>query len=238
MITVVGVDIVLDDQYALYEQMWKSHPLCLLLNMFSYTLLLVSIFLFLIATYMRMIACVYPFKLGNMSASPVIWAIIIFLCLSLGVSYIPHSSVVGSHIDEPQLTLGFGLILPIRMYGQYTWSLLGYVIPVAIMLCVSSAFQLACIHALTKPSAMLNQSSKTLPHRRSKSVIRCIATLILSLCCHVPLLLLHVASIVGVEHSPYISLAATLVTLLVNAVVNAILYVAITPDFIVYIVVY
>ncbi len=74
MITLVCVDIAFHDQYALYEQIWKRHSLCMLLNMFSYTLFLVSMFVFLISTYMRMIACVYPFKLGSVSAFRPIWA--------------------------------------------------------------------------------------------------------------------------------------------------------------------
>ncbi len=233
MITLACVDMVLHDQYALYEQMWKRNPLCMLLNMFSYALLLVSIFVFLVATYLRMIACVYPFKLGSMSTSRPMWTIMIFLCVCFSVSYIPYSGIIGGHIDEPHMTLGLALILPTRMHGQYTWSLLGYVIPVAVMLCVSSAFQLACIRALTRRPKTLNQCSKRLPHRR-RSVMRCIATLFLPLCCQMPFLLLHVATILGVEHSPYIALPATVVTLLVNTVVNSVLYVVVTPDFIAY----
>ncbi len=160
--------------------------------------------------------------------------ILIFLCVSFSVSYIPYSGIIGSHVDEPYMTLGFGLILPIRMHGQYAWSLLGYLIPVAIILCVSSVFQLACIRALTRRSKTLIQSSKALSHRR-RPAIRCIATLILHLCCQLPLLLLHVAGIFGVEYSPYITLAATVVTLVVYSVMNAILFVAITPDFIAFV---
>ncbi len=234
MITLACVDIVLHDQYALYEQKWRRHPLCMLLNMFSYILMLVSIFVFLLVTYLRMIACVYSFKLGSISASRPIWAIIIFLLFSFGVCYIPYSGIGGAHIDEPQMALGFGLILPIRMHDQYWWSLLGYVTPVAVMLCVSSTFQVACIRVLSRRSKTLNQCSKALSSRR-RSVVMCIATLILPLCCQLPLLLLHVASIFGVEYSPYITLAATVATLNVYSVASAILYVIITPEFIAYI---
>ncbi len=141
---------------------------------------------------------------------------------------------MGSHIDEPQLVLGFGLILPIRVHSQYTWSLLSYVIPVVIMLCVSSAFQLVCIRALISRSESLNQSSKVLPDRR-RSVARCIATLALTLCCQLPLLLLHVASIFGIVFSPHVSMAATVLTLHVYSLASGVLYVGITPAFISYI---
>ncbi len=107
MVTLVCVETVLYNEYALYEQMWKRNPLCMLLNMFSYTIWLVSIFVFLLASYMRMLACVYPFKLGSVSASRPIWAIIAFFLVSFGVSYIPYSGIIGSHIDEPQMALGF-----------------------------------------------------------------------------------------------------------------------------------
>lgn len=217
--------------------MWKRHPLCILLNMFSYSLFLMSTFVFLVTTYMRMIACVYPLKLSSMSASWPIWAIIIFLFISFGVSYIPYSSLIGSYIDEPQMTLGFGLILPVMMHGQYAWSLLGYVTPVFIMLCVSSAFQLAYIHTLIQRQEVLSQCSKTLPHyaHRQGSVVRCVITLILPLCCQMPLLFLHVASMFGAEFSPHVTLAATILTLLVYSVGNSVLYVIITPHFISYI---
>ncbi len=235
MITLACVDVVFYDQYALYEQMWKRHPLCMLSNMFSYTLFLMSIFVFLLTNYVRMVACVYPFKLANVSASQPIWSIMIFLIICLGISYIPHSGIIGSHVDEPQLTLGFGLILPTIMYGHYVWSLLGFVTPVFIMMCVSSAFQVACIRALSRRSESLNQHSKTLPQRRS-SVLRCIAILMLPLCCQMPLLLLHVASMLGTEFSAQVTLSTTVLTLLFYSIVNAILYVVITPDFISYII--
>ncbi len=234
MMALVCADIVLHDQYSLYEQIWKRHPLCMLLNMFSYVLMLVSIFVVLLIAYMRMIACVYPFKLGSISAFGPICTMIIFLCVSSGVSYIPFSGIMGSIINEPQLVLGFGLILPIRMHGQHAWSLLSYVIPVIIMVCVSSAFQLACIRALSRRSETLNQSSNVLPHRQ-RSVARCIATLVLTLCCQLPLLLLHIAGIFGVVFSPHVTVGASVLTLYVYSVVSAILYVGITPDFISYI---
>ncbi len=234
MITLACVDIVLHDQYALYEQIWKRHPLSMMLNMFSYTSFLVSIFVFLFHTYMRMIACVYPFKLSSMSAVQPIVAIIIFSVVCLGVSYIPYSGVIGSHIDEPQMTLGFGLILPIITHGHYAWLLISYTIPVSVMLSLSSVFQLACIHALTRRSVTLGQCSKGSLYRR-RSVLRCVATLILPLCCQMPLLLLHVACMFGVEFPPHLTLAATVSTLNVYSAVNAILYVIITPDFIAYI---
>ena len=231
MITLACVDIVLHDQYALYEQKWKRHPLCMLLNMFSYTLYIVSVFVSLLIAYMRMIACVYPFKLGSTSTSKPLWAILLFLFVSFGVSYIPYSGLIGSHIGEPQMTLGFALILPINMYGHYFWSLLGYVTPVVVMLSVSSGFQLACIHTLTRRPEELNQSSDTLPSRQ-KSVARCVTTLILPLCCHMPLLLLHVVGIFGIDFSPHITLAMAVLTLSVYSLGGAILYLVITPHFI------
>ncbi len=235
MMALVCADIVLHDQHSLYEQIWKSHPLCILLNMFSYALMLVSIFVVLLIAYMRMIACVYPFKLSSISALGPICTIIIFLCVSFSVSYITYSGIMGSHTNShPQLVLGFGLILPIRMHGQSMWSLLSYVIPVVIMLCVSSAFQLACIRALISRSESLNQSSRVLLDRR-RSVARCIATLVLTLCCQLPLLLLHVASIFGIVFLPHVSMAVTVLTLYVYSVASCVLYVGITPDFISYI---
>ncbi len=190
---------------------------------------------------MRRIACVYPFKLADVSTSKPIWAIIIFLFICLGVSYIPHSGIIGSHVDELQMALGFGLILPIMMHGHYAWSLLGYVTPVFIMLCVSSVFQVACIRTLTRRSETLNQHSKTLPQRQ-RSVWRCIAILMLPwlpLCCQMPLLLLHIAnkkkvSMFGIEFSSQVALSTTVLTVLVYSIVCATLYVVITPEFISY----
>ena len=120
------------------------------------------------------------------------------------------------------------------MHGHYAWSLLGYVIPVVVMVCMSSAFQLACIRALSRRSETLNQCSKTLSHRQ-RSVLRCAATLVLPLCCQTPLLLLHVASIFGIEFSPHVTFGSTVTTLQFSSVVNAILSVVITPAFISYV---
>ncbi len=125
----------------------------MLLNMFSYTSFLMSVFVSLLATYLRMIACVYPFKLSKISLPQPILAILIFLCVSFGISYIPYSGIIFSHIDEPQLTLGLGLILPIMKHGHYTWSLLGYVSPCgryALYVLCTPAYVHTCAYSAIK----------------------------------------------------------------------------------------
>ncbi len=234
LITLACAHIILHDQYALYEQIWKSHPLCMLLNMFSYTSFLMSVFVSLLVTYLRMIACVYPFKLSKISLPQPILSILIFLCVSFGISYMPYSGIIFSHIDEPQLTLGLGLIPPIMKHGHYTWSLLGYVVPVAVMLFMFSVLQLACIRALTRQSKMLNRCSMTPPHRR-RPLLRCVAMLILPLFCQMPLLLLHLASMFGAVLSTRVAFTVTVLVLNVHSVIRAVEHVGITPDFISYI---
>ena len=143
------VDIVLRDYYALHEEMWQRHALCILLNMLSYTFLLMPVFVSLLISCVRMIACVFPFHLAIVSVSkPIICATGIFLCTFLTVSYLPHSRTGILGTDESHVALGFGLILPTTVHGQYMRSLLCYVFPLVTMLLISSAFNIACIQTV------------------------------------------------------------------------------------------
>ena len=225
------VDIVFHDYYSLYEEVWKKHPLCLMLNISLYTLLLVSVFLTLLVSYMRMIACVYPFSLVMITASQLICAIIICLCISLSVSYLPHSGLVGSSVDKSHMTLGLSIVLPIIDHDQLLWSLMCYVLPLSVMIITSSAFQIACIRALLQKAGQLKEFSTNIPQRRG-SVARCAAALVLPVCLQMPLLFLHVAAMTGTVIPPQISVAATMFTLHGYGIINAILYIVITPDFI------
>ncbi len=226
------VDIVFHDYYALCEEMWKRHAFCIFLNMLPYTFLLMSVFVYLLISCVRMIACVFPFRLGIVSVSkPIICATVIFLCTSLTVSYLPHRRMGILGTNESYVALGFGLILPTTIHGQNVRSLLCNVLPLVTMLLLSSAFNIACIHTIFQKTRELNESPNLLSRRRG-SVIRCIAALVLPLCCQLPFILLHVFAVSGIQFSSAMSVAATLFTLYGYSIINAVLYVAITPDFI------
>ena len=231
VITLVGVSLVFQDYYALYEEKWKRHPLCILLNMLSYTLALVTMFLHLLISCIRMIACAFPFHISDVSLTKIMWVTVIFSSIVFGVSYWPYSDMIRLHINENHLALGFGLVMPVAIHGPTLWSLLGYVLPLTTMLFVSSAFQITCIHALLKKPQQLNASLSSLSHRRV-SAGRCILNLVLPLCCHTPLLIGHAAASSDMEIPPYVSVVLTIYTLHVCSITNAILYVAITPAFI------
>ncbi len=225
------VDIMFHGYYALHEEMWKRHVLCIVLNMLLYTLVLVSIFVSLLISYMRMIACVFPFHLATVSVSKPICSIVIFLCISLSVSYLPHTNIGIWDTNYSHVALGFGLILPIVIHGQSMWTLVGVVFPLGSMLLMSSAFQIACIHALLQKAQQLKETQNILLHRRG-SVVRCIATLALPLCIQLPLMFLHVVAALDIEFSPVVSMMATLLMLYGYSIISTVLYVVITPDFI------
>ncbi len=226
-----GIDFVFHDYYALYEEKWKSHPLCILLNMLSYTLVLVTVFLYLLISFIRMIACAFPFHISNISLTKIVWATVIFVSVTFSAGYLPYSGIDRLHINEKHLALGFGLVIPVAIHGQPLWSLLGYVLPLITILFMSCAFQIICIHALLKRPQELKESLTSLQKRRV-SAVRCVVTMVLPLCCHIPLLILHIATALVMEIPPYVSVALTLFTLHVYSVVNTILYVVITPAFI------
>ncbi len=224
------VGFVFHDYYALYEEMWKKHALCVLLNMCSYTSLMMSLFVYLIMSYTRMIACVYPLHLARLSLTEIISPIVMFLLITLCISYLPYSSIGSWSFTEYQMALGFGLVLPSAIHDQSLWSLLGFVFPLATILLVSSAFQISCIHALCKKAVPLKGSSNISSNRRG-SIVRCIAALSLPLCCQLPLLFLHVAAASHIKIPPDVSVAVTMFTIHGYSVINVILYVVITPAF-------
>ncbi len=231
VITLVCVDFAFHGYYALHEEKWKRHPLCILLNMLLYTLVLVTMFLSLLSSYARMMACAFPFHLLSVKLAKMIWAAVIFLSVTLCVSYLPHSGIDGSHVNEPHHALGFSLVLPVIKRGQPMWSVFGYVFPMTTMLMVSCAFQITSIRVLLKKPRQLETPSMSLSNRR-RSAARCIVILILPLCCHIPLLVLHIAAASGVELRPYLSVVVMLSTLTLYSILDAILYVVITPVFI------
>ncbi len=230
-ISIACVDMVFYDYYALHEGMWKRHPLCIILNMLPYTSLLVSIFVSLLISFMRMIACVFPFHLATVSVSKPICATVIFVCISLSISYLPHTNIGIWDTNYPHVALGFGLILPIVMHGQSMWTWLGVVFPLGSMLILSSAFQIACIHALLQKARQLKESPNIVLRRRG-SIVRCISTLALPLCCHLPLLFLHIVAALDIEFSPDMSMIVTLYTLYSYSIINTVLYIIIAPDYI------
>ncbi len=126
------------------------------------------------------------------------------------------------------MTLGFGLVLPGIMHDHSLWSLLGYIFPFTTMLFVSSAFQIACIRTLCKKQVRLKASS--LSHRRG-SIVRCVAALVLPLCCQLPLVFLHVDDASHIEFPPSVSVAV-IITLHGFSLSNVALYVVATPEFI------
>ncbi len=225
------VGFVFHDYYALYEEMWKRHALCVLLNMFSYTSLMMSLFICLLMSYTRMIACVFPFHLARVSLTKVIWSIVIFLSITLSLSYLPYSNIGSSNLKDSQMALGFGLVLPIVTHDLSLWSLLGFAFPLTSVLFVSSAFQIACIRALCKKQVELKRSSNRSSARR-RSVVRCIAALIFPICCQLPLLFVHVVVALHVEFPPSVSVVVTMFTLYGYSLINVTLYVATTPAFI------
>ena len=178
-----------------------------------------------------MIACAFPFQISNISRTKIIWATVIFVSFTFGASYLPYSGIDKLYTKEPHLALGFGLVIPVAIHGQPLWSLLGYVLPLITMLFVSCAFQITCIRALLKKPQELKESSTSLQYRRV-SAVRCIITMVLPLCCHIQLLILHFANASGMEIPPRLSVVLTMLTLHVYSIINAILYVFITPAFI------
>ncbi len=233
LITISCVDIVFHGYYALYAELWRRHSLCVLLNMFSYLLVMLSMFVSLLTARMRMIACVYPFKLSTLPISRLFWAIGIFLCVLLAISYIPYSGIGQRHLDDPHMTLGFGLLLPAVQQGQLLWTLLYFVFPSAVILGVSAAFQTACVYTLVKKQKNMKRCLQTSADRRG-AIARCIAAMALPTCCQMPLMCLHIASVSDVAFSPHVAVAATVLTLLSYPIVNAVLFVAITPAFVSY----
>ena len=197
MITLAFVDVVFQGSYALYEEMWRRHPLCVLLNMISYTCLLGSGFIFLLNAYMRMVAIVYPFKLASVSVSRPMWAIACFLTSSLIVSYFPFSDIPSLRINELDMALGFGLVLPVVRHGyQMT------------MLCLSSTFQIACMCVLIKNSQQRKDLQTSTPGQGP--VAHCFVALVLHICCHMPLVCLHIVNASGIDFQPHIAVAAIL----------------------------
>ncbi len=232
VIILSGVDFVFNDYYALYEEKWKRHPLCILLNMLSYTSVLVTIFLALLISFGRMMACVFPLNLHSVSLTKLIMATVIHLSITTGVSYLPYSGIGNSHIREPHTAFGFGLVTPVVRHGHSLWPLLGYVFPFTTMLFVSCAFQIACIRTLLKKPRELEESSmRYSPHRR-RSAVRCIVALVLPFGCHVPLLVLHAVVAADMQLPPYVSVGMPMFTLIFYSIINATLYVVITPAFI------
>ena len=234
LITLALVDAVFHGYYALYEEMWRRHPFCILLNMLSFTCLMGSEFVFLLNAYIRKIAIVYPFKLANVSVSRPIWAAACFVCLSFIVSYFPFLGIKGLPNNELPIALGFGLLLPVGRQGLFSSTLWACVSPMVIMLCLSSAFQIACICVLAKNSRKWEQNLQTSMQGRGP-VARCVVTLVLHVCCQMPLVCLHIASLSGIDFSAHFAVASTVLTLLLCPIVNATLFIVITPHFLRYV---
>ncbi len=224
------VDVLLKDNYGLYDDLWRRFGLCIVLNTTSYASLLVSTFVSLTISIMRMQAIIFPFNVHKISTIRCLIVVLALTTITLILGYLPYSGVTDSVSNKSDSGLCLGIILPMSHNENLKWKVAAFVCPIALMLCIKASSQIASAYSIAHSRNKMKAVPASLPSRRP-AVIRCLVSCLATLCSHMPLLLAHVATAAGVQMSVPISEAITILTLVVDPVIHVSLYIFASPSF-------
>ncbi len=229
-LTLAVVDFLLRDYYGFNDDMWRGFGLCILLNATAYASMLASAFASLLTTVMRMVAIITPLNIYNISTTKFFIMMTVWTTVTLLLGYLPYSGAADSFSSKSESGLCFGLILPTPQNANRAWRLGAFVCPIALMLCISFGCQFSTAYAIARSRNYIKTQIASLLNRRP-AVIRCLLPGIASLCSHIPLLTVHIATGAGVRISIPILEAVTIFTLAVHPVFNVFLYIFASPSF-------
>ncbi len=221
-LAVASVDQVSSGYYSFFNQIWRNHPLCTVLNVLSYATFEVSQFICLLISCTRLIATLFPFQAESISRLGIIMSIIAWLGVVLVIGYFGHYIIR----PENEAGLALGVVLPATSGVKSWWSSVVFIAPTVCIMLLASACQIITIHSLNKTNPKVYSHTMSSYKRRASRFS--LVTLFATLLQHVPLLVAHLAR----ERLPTFGLfLVTIVTLLLIPLGNVTMYVFISTDF-------
>ncbi len=189
---------IFSGKYSFYHEIWRQHPVCVMINALSYTSFTMELFTSCLLAGTRMVAIRFPFKANNMSATPICVACLSLLLLSVAVSALSSlSSAVEPKIVEGKI-LGLFLLLPLTTNTEHwVWSFATVFLPTGIMIIVLIASNITALHSLQMSLSMIEANALQSRPKRTQTIKIVAVTLICKVRVYFPVLTVHLIALCG-----------------------------------------
>ncbi len=226
---ILSIDSLSSNYYSFFDETWRQHTVCSLLNILSYAFFQTTPFLCLLISFVRVIGTVYPFKAQDISMWAILVSILIWFLVSMCLGYSSIAWIFPEYHNSPESALGLGLLLPsLRREERYVpFHMLLFIIPNATILIFFCCLQGLLLRGLNETSVISDASRL----RQKKAIRTSVIALLLFILEYCPLLLVHIFTLFLVSIETNVKVAVTIWTLFFIPVGNVLLYVLFTSDF-------
>ncbi len=227
--TILSIDHLSVNYYSFFDEKWRQHTVCSLLNILSYAFFQTAPFVCLLISCVRVIGTVYPFKAQDISMCSLLVSILIWFLASMSLGYSGIAWIFPEYHKSPESALGLGFLLPsLRREERYVpFHMLLFIIPNATILLFFCCLQAMVIRGLNETTVISEASQQ----RQRKAIRTSVITLLLFILQHCPLLLVHVLTMFLISIKADLKVIVTIWTLFFIPVGNVILYVLFSNDF-------
>ena len=231
----LSVDHLYAGYYSLYEETWRRHTVCSLLNISSYAFFQTTQFLCSMISCTRTIAAKYPFKAQDISTLGVLSAVVVWFAVSMFLSYSGLAWLFSDHKKSPERALGLGLLLPNpgAASGPVPWHGLIFIIPnasVLLFICFSQGMMLHGLKGKSETTAVGAVSAISQVHRK-KAIRTSFVAFLLAVLQYSPFLITHLLAVFKISINLNAGLIVIMWTLFVIPAGNVILHVFLSNDF-------
>ncbi len=227
--TILSIDHFSANYYSFFDETWRQHTVCSLLNILSYVFFQTTPFVCILISCVRVIGTVYPFKAQDISMWALLVSILLWFLVSMCLGYSGIAWIFPEYHNSPESALGLGLLLPsLRHDERYVpFNMLVFIIPNATILLFFCCSQARLLLGLNGTSAISDASQL----RQKKAIRTSVTALLLFILEYCPLLLVHILTLFQVSIKVNVKVIVTIWTLFIIPVGNVLLYVLVTNDF-------
>ncbi len=227
--TIASIDHLSAGYYSFFDEPWRHHAGCYLLNTLSYAFFQTTLFVCILISVVRTIGTVYPFKAQDISLRALLVSISLWFIVSTFLGYSGIAWIFPEYNKSPESALGLGILLPPlrREVGNVPFHMLLFVVPNAAVLLIFCFLQALLILGLNRTSAISDASGR----QQKKATRTSVISLLLFTLQYGPLLLVHILTILSVSIKENVGVIVTIWTLVFVPLGNVLLYVCFSIDF-------
>ena len=227
--TIASIDHLSAGYYSFFDEPWRHHAGCYLLNTLSYAFFQTTPFVCILISVVRTIGTVYPFKAQDISLRALLVSIVLWLIVSTFLGYSGIAWIFPEYNKSPESAFGLGLLLPPVRHeeGDEAFHMLLFIIPNAAVLFTFCFVQALLIWGLSRTSGISDASER----RQKKAIRTSVISLLLFTLQYLPLLLIHILTIFPVSIKANVGVIVTILTVVFVPLGNVLLYVCFSSDF-------
>ena len=226
MIIIAGVDVFYRGRYFIYNDSWKHSPLCQFCGFLSTISSEASVFILTIMTADRYVTIVHPFKHIGLSVRGTYVALFVTWLVAFILAGVPLTGI--DYFKE--FYARSGVCLPLQLTADKP---IGWQYSVFLFLALNFAsFMLIFFLYLV----MFFKIQKTREMSGAGNAVSSIGTrmvfiVLTDFCCWIPIIIIGIASLLGMEASPTVYAWIAVFVLPLNSALNPILYTISTANF-------